>query len=65
MNNVSSVGGSSVDGLSRAIELILESLLQSVKLDGIRIAERAKECAEMRNSIRELREKVTTRKERR
>lgn len=65
MNNVSSVGSSSVDGLGLAMELKLEGLLQSVKLDGIRIAERNKECAEIRDSIRALREKVTTSKERR
>lgn len=65
MNNVSSVGSSSVDGLGHAIELKLESLLQAVKLDGILIAERNKECDEIRNSVRALREKVTANKERR
>ena len=65
MNNVSSVGSSSVDGLGRDIELILERLLQATKLDGIRISERANECDEIRNSVRAIREKVTTSKERR
>ena len=58
MNNVNSVGSSSVDGLGLAIELKLEGLLQSVKLDGIRLAERIKECAEMRDSVRALSEKL-------
>lgn len=58
MNNVSSAGSSSVDGLCRAIELKLEGLLKAVQLDGIRISERIRDCAEMRNSVRALREKL-------